>query len=125
MEEDYNKLISQKVTFIVTEYNVLNDKIKHFDNLNFQLKGWLITIWTILNTFALNQNRYELVLISLIPIFMFAFIEWRYRFYQRIFIARIEELERMLATDNLRELERRIIEVKVPYSGLVFKKIHN
>ena len=122
MKENENRLIDQKMALIITEYNILNDKIKHFDNLNFQLKGWLITIWTLLNTFALSQNNFQLSLISLVPICIFAFLEWRYRFYQRIFISRIEELEAKLATVNLEDFEKQIVKVKAPLSGLTFKK---
>ena len=93
------KIIKSKeyrANWLMKEAELLEDKIKFYDDLAFKIKGWTITIWTLLISYSLANNSYKIIFIALITIFCFLLVESSFKRYQIRFIERTRELMKIL-----------------------------
>jgi hypothetical protein len=75
------------------EYSRANDIIHKFDEINFKVKSWSITLGTIAIGAAYSQGKPKILLIGSIGILLFWLTEALFKSYQRVFIERMSEIE--------------------------------
>ena len=85
-----------RLAWIEREVAILERKIEFFDDLSFKIKGWAITVWSALISFALTRNDWRIAAIgSLVPL-LFLVVDASYKRYQVAFVNRTREIMRLL-----------------------------
>ncbi len=85
---------------LIKEIEIVEANIARFDQNGLKLKSWCVTIWSVLLAFGIERKELLVIIVAGIVIFCFGFIELAYRRFQRRFIVRSEEIEKMINKDK-------------------------
>lgn len=92
------KVNNIKLNMLLEEYKLLQDKIAHYDNLRFLIKGWSISLLSGLIVF--EKDIIILAITGLVLIFSFLFFELLTKETQAKFICRFNKVEYFLQKDQ-------------------------
>ena len=94
------------------EYEKINAKINHYDDMRYTTKGWFFTAWIAIISISLGSTLYYLIPVGTIIILFFWFLEYRLAYFQRICFARAEILEvaynKFSDSENFKVLDKAI-----------------
>lgn len=107
--EPKQNINEKKYDLLLNEYNMLQNKIEHYDNLIFIIKGWSISLLS--GLIAFTDEYIALVVTGLLCIVGFLVLELLTKQAQTKFICRFNKLEHNLragkwyTNDNLIEIK--------------------
>lgn len=92
---------SVKLEICLKEIDLIQENISRFDQNGLRIKSWCLTLWTALVALGIQSQNIFIVVLSLIILICFSFIELTYRRFQSRFIQRSREIEDILRIKNL------------------------
>lgn len=90
-----------RIALCVYELERLHTVIFWHDTIVMNKKSWFIAVWSLVSSFGLYQGRSAIVLLGLAVVAGFALSEFVLRRYQRRYVVRAEEVERVAASGDL------------------------
>jgi hypothetical protein len=90
-----------RLKMCLSELGQLHSIINWYDDVVMHKKTWCIAIWVCVTAFGVSQRDALVALLGLATLVGFALSELVLRRYQRRYVVRAEDLERMLATGDL------------------------
>lgn len=118
-EDFYNKLILQ-------ELSTLNDIIAQFDERNYKLQGWMITLVSSVVVLGIQQHLAIITMVSLPVSLLFWIVSASVKSQQRLFIKRMRKIrdflnqEAILNADEESQSERKEIMTFYDLDGSLF-----
>ncbi len=77
--------------------------IARYDNNGSTIKSWCVTTWSAVSAYAISERDSTIALVGLAIIIGFGIVELTYRRYQKRFIDRAGEMEKILKDKKLEE----------------------
>lgn len=85
-----------RLEWLEREVGILEQKIQFFDDLSFKIKGWAITTWSALVTYALTKQDWRVACVAVLIPILFLLVDASYKRYQVCFIERTREIMGLL-----------------------------
>ncbi len=104
----------------LADFSTIQAQIGRYDNHSLIIKGWAITLWAGLIYFIVKDSVHELFIIQIIILLIFWSFDALFKFYQRRFALRYDELRKYFEGYNLDIVDG---EIQFKYSGN--KKVTN
>lgn len=92
--DDNTKEILEKI--FLDEIGKLQDQITKYDRYSLAIKGWAITLWSVLIIYAVREYTHESIIFGIVGVVMFWLFDALYKFYQRGPVTRSKELQLFL-----------------------------
>jgi hypothetical protein len=100
MSKQIKILASSEVAFrlkwIEKEVDILEDKIKFYDDLSFKIKGWAIALWSALISYSLTKHEWPVACVAVLVSLLFMIVDASYKRYQICFIERTRDIMKFL-----------------------------
>ena len=100
MSKQLKPLASSEVEFrlkwLEKEVEILEDKIKFYDDLSFKIKGWAIALWSALITFSLTSYQWQIASVAVLVPVLFMLVDASYKRYQVCFVERTRTIMKFL-----------------------------
>ncbi|MDA0266296.1 MAG: hypothetical protein O3A14_04900 [Cyanobacteria bacterium] len=90
-----------KLETCLKEIDIVQANIARFDQNGLNIKSWCLALWSGLTAIGIQSGNVFIVLMSVVVVSAFAFIEVTYRRFQMRFIFRSAEIEDILRTNSL------------------------
>jgi hypothetical protein len=88
--------IEFRLKWLEKEVDILEDKIKFYDDLSFKIKGWAIALWSALISYSLTKHEWPVACVAVLVSLLFMLVDASYKRYQICFIERTREIMRFL-----------------------------
>ncbi len=85
-----------RLKWLEKEVEILEDKIKFYDDLSFKIKGWAIALWSALITFSLTSHQWPIASVAVLVPILFLFVDASYKRYQVTFVERTRVIMKFL-----------------------------
>jgi hypothetical protein len=96
-------LFSYQLQLLLIEIEIIQSKISSFDDLSFKIKGWAVTLWSAIIIWSYKNGGSDLLLIAVIVILSFWFLDAYYKTIQIQFRTRMSSIEDFINSKNLYE----------------------
>lgn len=92
-----------KLEILMKEWDYVQTHIGRFDVILFNIRTWAVSAFTAMIAVAATQKLPALMLLAMLPVLMFWFIDALHKNFQRNFIFRNREIESYLSSDAIIE----------------------
>jgi hypothetical protein len=90
-----------KLEILMKEWDYVQSHIGRLDSIIFNIRGWAISAFTAMIAISATQKIPNLMLLAMLPVLMFWFIDALHKNFQLNFILRGREIETYLASNAL------------------------
>jgi hypothetical protein len=102
-----------KLEILIKEWDYVQSHIGRFDSILFSIRTWAVSAFSAMIVVAATRNLPDLMLLAILPVFMFWFIDALFKRFQRYFIFRGQEIEAYLSSGTFIEDARLQSEVSI------------
>ena len=92
---------SDQLQLWMKEMEIVQAAIARYDNNGSTIKSWCVTAWSAVSAYAISERESVIALVGLAVILGFGLVELTYRRYQKRFIERAGDMERILRDEQL------------------------
>ena len=85
----------------LTDFSSIQPNIGRYDTHSLIIKGWAITLWSGLMYFIIKESVHELFIIQIVILQIFWLFDALYKFYQRRFTLRYDEIRQYFDDHNI------------------------
>lgn len=90
-----------RIELVRHEYERAEATIRAYDEHLFKIKGWAITVCSAISLYALNSNRPTMYAVGIFAALSFWVLDAHTKTTQRLFIRRVQTIERFLHSPDL------------------------
>lgn len=109
---------------LMKEIDILQNSIRSYDTILFQIKGWAITIFSGFVYFVAKEKEPIYLAFAAAAVVLFWALDSTYKSFQRGFIIRFNKIEHVLRRDLRKIVEARSFDLTLPDLGGRFSVPH-
>jgi hypothetical protein len=90
------KAFEYQQQLLLKEIETIQTDIPAYDNLSFKIKGWAVTLWSVIVAWGAREQKTEVVGISILVVLAFWFLDTDFKRYQQRLMVRMGAIEDFL-----------------------------